>query len=166
MLGLGWVTLRQAQEALANGRLEEAHRLLLAPDVQGHKGAAPLLRELGRLFVARGEKHLRLENQGAAWTDLRHAENLGGTGEGADRLRRALTKRGLGEVQKLLDAGEPTRASETAAQLHHGVAADADLQLLEEVAKGWCLARAMAGRGEFALALETVERVHRLLPRS
>jgi hypothetical protein len=65
-----------------------------------------------------------------------------------------------------LDAGEPSRASEAIAQLKHGSGLQADLQLTEEVSKGWCLARELAGRGEFALALETVERIHRLLPRS
>jgi hypothetical protein len=37
------------------------------------------------------------------------------------------------------------------------------VKLLEEVAKGWNLARELAGRGELALALETVDRVRPLL---
>jgi hypothetical protein len=166
MLGLGWLTLRQAQEALEHGRLEEAQRLLDMPEVRGHKGAAPLLHQLAARFVARGEQHLRHDNAAAAWKDLCRAEQLGGTGSEADRLRQALTQRGLGEVRKLLEAGEPSRAAEAAAHLQNGSALQADVQLMHEVAKGWCLARDLAGRGEFPLAMETVERIHRLLPRS
>src|SRR5262249_32701409 len=132
MLGLGWLTLRQAQEALDNGRLEEAHRLLSMPEVQGHKGAAPLFRQLAQQLVERGEQHLRHDNPTAAWNDLRRAEQLGGSGSDADRLRQALTRRGLLEVQKLLEAGEPSRAAEAAAQLQHGSAPNADVQLMEE----------------------------------
>jgi hypothetical protein len=165
MLGLGWLTIRQAQEALDNGRLEEAHRLLNLPEVQGHKGAAPLVRQLAQRFVERGKQRLCHDNVTAAWADLRRAEQLGGCDE-ADPLRQELSKRGLVEVQKLLDAGEPSRAAEAAAALRNGAAPQADLQLVEEVSKGWCLARDLAGRGEFALALDTVERIHRLLPRS
>jgi hypothetical protein len=166
MLGLAWLTLRQAQEALDNGRLEEAHRLLETPDVRGHKGTAPLLRQLAQMFVERGAQHLRHENITAAWNDLRKAEQLGDGGSKADQLRQELTKKGLAEVQKLLDAGEPSRATESVAQLKHGTAPQADIQLVEEVSKGWCLARDLAARGEFALALETVERIHRLLPKT
>ncbi len=166
MLGLGWLTLRQVQESLDHGRLEEAHRLLGMPEVQGHKGTAPLIRQLAEMFVGRAAQHLRHENLTAAWNDLRKAEQLGGSGSDTDRLRQEVTKRGLAEAQKLLDAGEPSRAAEAVAQLKHETTPVADVQLVEEVSKGWCLARDLATRGEYALALETVERVHRLLPRS
>jgi len=37
MLGFAWLTLRQAQEALKNGRLEEAQRLLEQPAARSHR---------------------------------------------------------------------------------------------------------------------------------
>ena len=40
----------------------------------------------------------------------------------------------------------------------------ANLQLLEEAAKGWVQAKELASRGEFAQALQAVERVRRLRP--
>jgi hypothetical protein len=166
MLGLGWLTIRQAQEALDNGRLEEAHRLLCQPEVQGHKGASPLLRQIAKNLVDRGEQHLRHDDPAAAWNDLRLAEKIAGSERGVARLRQALTKLGLEETHKLLDAGEPARALETLSQLQHGAVRQADSQLLEELAKGWLLARDLAGRGEFAMALETVDRIRLLAARA
>jgi len=48
MLGTAWLTLRQAQEALKNGRLEEAQRLLSQSGAQGHRRSWNLLQQLAR----------------------------------------------------------------------------------------------------------------------
>jgi tetratricopeptide (TPR) repeat protein len=165
MLGLGWLTIRQAQEALAHGRLEEAHRLLGRPEVQGHKGASSLFQQIAQAYVQRGEQQLAHDNLAGAWHDLRLAEQLGGPNPAVARLRQELTKRGMEEARKLLDAGEASRALEALAPLRDGFGGPAAVQFLEEVAKGWTLARDLARRGEFALALETVERIRLLLPR-
>src|SRR5207244_7009305 len=89
MLGTGWLTIRQAQEALKNGRLEEAHRLLGQSAAQGHKRSWELLQQLARGFVQRGEKHLHQDDAAAAWNDLMHAEQIAVAESGAGRLRQA-----------------------------------------------------------------------------
>jgi tetratricopeptide (TPR) repeat protein len=164
MLGFAWLTLRQAQEALKNGRLEEAHRLLCQSDAQGHKKSFELLQQVVRGFVERGERHLRRDDAEAAWHDLLQAEQLDRDSRDADRLRQALVRLGLAEVRALLQAGEPARAGETIARLRERSVRQPELMLLDEAAKGWLQAREQAGRGEFARALELVERVRRLLP--
>lgn len=165
MLGFAWLALRQAQEALKAGRLEEAQRLLSQPAAQGHKRSFELLGQLARAFVERGERHLNHDDPAAAWNDLVAAEQLGEAADGsAARLRQALTQVGLGDIRALLEAGEPSRALDVVTQLRHRSVQHADLQFLEEAAKGWSLAREQAGRGEFAQALQTLERVRRLLP--
>jgi hypothetical protein len=164
MLGLGWLTIRQAQEALTHGRLEEAHRMLCRPEVRDHKGVSALLQQLTQAYVKRGEQHLNHDNLTGAWNDLRLAEQLGGIDRHVDRLRQDLTKRGVQEARQLLEAGEANRALEVLAPLRPASTSQATVQLLEEVAKGWAMARDLAARGEFALALETVERIRLLLP--
>ncbi len=164
MIGFAWLTLRQAQEALQLGRLEEAYRLLCQPAAQGHKRSWELLVEVAQGFVIRGERHLRHDDVAAAWNDLVAAEQVGVMDGGAARLRRSLTRLGLSEVRTLLEAGEPIRAVEVISQLRNRSAQHSDLHLLEEVAKGWVLAKEQAGRGEFAPALHTMERVRRLHP--
>jgi len=164
MLGFAWLTLRQAQEALKNGRLEDAHRLLGQSAAQGHKRSWDLLQQLARGFVQRGEKHLHQDDPAAAWNDLMHAEQIAVAESGAGRLRQALVRLGVGQVRAMLEAGEPTRAAEIITQLRDRSVRQPELELLEEAAKNWGVAREQAGRGEFAQALQTVERVRRLLP--
>src|SRR5437660_11771323 len=102
MFGFAWLTLRQAQEALKNGRLEEALRLLEQPAARNHRRAGELLVQLTRAFVERGERHLRLEETDQAWDDLLWAEALGTAEKSSDRLRQALTSLGVAELRALL----------------------------------------------------------------
>ena len=159
-----WLTLRQAQEALKNGRLEEAHRLLCQPAANGHKRSWELLQQVAQGFVERGEAHLRHEDAAAAWNDLIAAEQVGVNGSAAGCLRQALTRLGLAEIRSLLEAGEPQRAADAITQLRDRSVSQPELQVLDEAAKNWVLAREQAGRGEFSQALQTMSRVRRLLP--
>lgn len=164
MLGLGWLALRQAQEALKSGRLEEALRLLSEPAAQGHKRSFELLRELALAFAGRGERHLRQNDPVAAWNDLLLAEQAAGAEKAVERLREVLTARGLAEVRALLDAGEPDRALEAAAHLRERAVHQPPLDTLEEAAKGWLRALQLAGRGDFPQALQALQRARKQLP--
>jgi hypothetical protein len=163
MFGFAWLTLRQAQEALKNGCLEEALRLVEQPAARNHRRAGELLVQLARAFAERGERHLRLEETDQAWTDLLQAEALRTAEKSSDRLRQALTNLGLAEVRALLLAGEPDRAEGAAVRLRHRGVAVAELGVLEEGLRGWLHTRELAGQGELGLALETAERTSRLL---
>jgi tetratricopeptide (TPR) repeat protein len=163
MFGFGWLTLRQAQEALQTGRLEEAQRLLEQPGVIGQRGAGAVLVRLARAYVERGERLLRQDDAEGAWSDLHRAEQLETTERSSERLRQALTRLGLAEVRALLQAGEPARASDALVRLRGHDARSPEFQVLEEVIKAWLLARAQADSGEFGLALDTLERAGRLL---
>jgi hypothetical protein len=164
MLGFAWLTLRQAQEALKSGRLEEAHRLLGQPGAEGHKGSWELLQQVARGFATRGERHLQNDDVSAAWNDLQHAEQIGVADSGADRLRQTLAQRGLADARAMLDAGEPAKAVEVLARLRERGAQPPQLPLLEEAAKGWARARELAERGEFASAVQAAGHVRQLLP--
>src|SRR5262249_20248981 len=164
MLGLGWLTVRQAQEALKNGRLEEAHRLLGQSACDGHKRAWELQGQLARAFVERGKRHLEQEEASKAWNDLVHAEQLGPVDGETGVLRQALTRKGLAEVHKLLETGEPGLASDAIAHLRERSVRQPELTLLEEAARDWGEAQELAGRGEFSRALQFADRLRRLLP--
>jgi hypothetical protein len=164
MLGFAWLTLRQAEEALNKGRLEEAQRLLSQPAARGHKRSWKLLQQVALGYVERGERRLRHDDAEAAWLDLLQAEQMGGTESGADRLRQALVRLGLTQVRALLEAGDPGRAVETVAQLGERSVRHPELKVLEDSGRGWLLARELANRGEFGQALGTMDGVRRLLP--
>jgi hypothetical protein len=164
MLGAAWLTLRQAQEALKNGRLEEAQRLLDQSGAQGHRRSWDLLQQLGQGYVERGTRRLAENDPEAAWQDLLHAEQVG-TVEGATVvLRRNLTERAVADVQARLEAGDPVRAEETAALLRERLVRSPELQALEETARDWRKARELADKGEFAAAEPIAERLGRAWP--
>jgi hypothetical protein len=163
MLGFAWLTIRQAQEALKNERLEEAQRLLGHPVAQGHQRTWELSRKLARAFVERGVRHLRQDDADAAWADLLRAEQINSADAAAERLRVALVRLGLTQVRGALQGGEPTRAVEAVALLQERAARHPDLKGLEEAANGWVLARELASRGEHTQALEVINRVRQIL---
>lgn len=164
MLGLGWLYLRQAQDALKNGLLDDALRLLNQPAVKGNKRGGELVQQLGGALIERGERHLRQEDPVAAWNDLIKVEQLGLTDVRMNQLRQALTRLGLAEMRALLEAGEPSRAAEVGAQLRERGVRQVELEPMEEAAKDWAAAIELAERGEFAQAGPRIERARRLLP--
>jgi tetratricopeptide (TPR) repeat protein len=164
MFGFAWLAIRQAREALKHGRLDEAHRLLTQPALHEHRALGELLAHLVRSLVERGERHLKLDDVESAWRDLLQAEQVQTAEKSVDRLRRALIRLGLAEVRALLQTGDPGRAEEAIARLRERRVRSAEVQVLEEAARDWLQARALAEHGEFALAVEAAERVRRRLP--
>lgn len=166
MFGFAWLAIRQAREALKQGRLEEAHRLLTQPAIRDHRAAGELLPRLVRAYVERGQRHLKQEDAEGAWRDLLQAEQLQTAEKCVDSLRQALVRLGLAQVRALLQAGDPLRADEAIAQLRERRARSAELQVLAEATTDWLQARDLAERGEFASARDAVDRVRcRLLDR-
>src|SRR5579883_1181767 len=154
-----WLTLRQAREALRNGRPDDANRLLDPLLADGHRKAWRLVRDVALAYAARGERHVRADNPEAAWKELLAAEALN-TGEGkVAELRQALTRIGLAECRAALEAGKPLHVVETAARLRARNTRHPELAAVEEAAQDWVLAAEMADRGDFLLATATAEKV-------
>jgi tetratricopeptide (TPR) repeat protein len=164
MFGCAWLAIRQAREALQQGRLEEAHRLLTQPAIREHRAAGALVVQLVRAYVEHGERCLKQQEVENAWRDLLHAEQLQTAEKSVDPLRQTLTCLGIAQVRALLQAGDVRRADEAIAHLRERRVCSAELQVLEEATRDWLYARALADRGELAAARETVERIHRRLP--
>jgi hypothetical protein len=110
MLGLGWLTLRQVQEALRNGRLEEAERLLAQPAMQNHKRGPELLGQLAHALAERGEGRLQHDGAAAAWQDLLRAERADPSVPEVSRLRQALNRLGRAEPATVVTGPVPMAA--------------------------------------------------------
>jgi tetratricopeptide (TPR) repeat protein len=163
MLGFAWLLQRQAQEALKTGRLEDAQRILAQPKAQAQRGHGELVTKLAGAFIERGERHLRQDDAEAAWRDLLEAEQLHTQDKAARQLRVALSRLGMAETRALLHAGELSRAEETIGKLQARGVRLPEFKVLEESVKDWHRAREKAGQGEFAAAVEIVEKVRRRL---
>src|SRR5262245_34474475 len=163
MFGFAWLTLRQAQEAIKTGRLDEALRLLRLLTLRNHRRTGELLVRLAGAYVERGERYLKREDTEQAWCDLLLAEGLQTGAKSGDRLRQALTGLGLAELRALLLAGDTARAEECVARLRHRGVTSGELGILDEGLRHWARARDLAGRGDLALAVEAAAHASRLL---
>lgn len=164
MLGFAWLTLRQAQEAIRTGRLEEAKRLLNQPAAQGHRKQASLVLQLAGAFAERGDRRLQQDDTESAWRDLIQAESLQTGERSVDRLRQALNRLAVAEVRATLQTGDLRRAEEAIARYRGRRVTVSELGVLDEAVRAWLHSRELADLGEFAAARESFERVRKLLP--
>src|SRR5262249_39334019 len=91
------------------------------------------------------------------------AEQLQTAERGTERLRQALTRLGLAQIRALLQAGDLHRASQVIGQLRDHLVRNPELQLLEETTRNWLTAQDLAEQGDFAPAINTVERIQGLM---
>jgi len=82
--------IRQAECALADGRLDEAFEIAQANDVRSHRYGQKLIGRLAREIVRRGQEHLAANRFQAALLDCNKAEKLGGTMSDVAQLRTAI----------------------------------------------------------------------------
>lgn len=100
MLGrLLFVRLKAAEKAFQAGRLDEAYRLAVAPDLRAHRRGAAVLKALTEKFVERARVHFRAERCAEALLDLDRAAQGGGKGEEIAELR-AQVHAVAGELQR------------------------------------------------------------------
>lgn len=159
-----WLVLRQAQEAVAAGRPDEAHRQLEPLLADGHRKAVRLAREVVRAYTARAAKSLDQHNPDAAWRDLLAAESLN-TGEKAVAdLRYTLSKLSVVQAKAMLEAGRPIDTLDLITRLRDRGVRHPDLERLEAVAQDWVHATELADKGEFLRALSEIDRIFPKLP--
>lgn len=69
-----FVRLKSAENALRDGRLDEAYRLATAPDIREHRRGAAVLAALTEKFIGRARNHFRADRFTEAEMDLDRAE--------------------------------------------------------------------------------------------
>ncbi len=84
--------IRQAETALADGRLDEAYELARADDVRAHRRGQGLVGRLVRSLVSRSRDHLAAGRLGEALADCEKAQRLGGSLPEIASLRAAISR--------------------------------------------------------------------------
>ena len=82
-----FLRIKQAQCALADGRLDEAHGLLGLDAVRSHRHGQRLATGLIKAYVKRGQAHLDASRLHEALADCEKAGSLGGHGPEVSQLR-------------------------------------------------------------------------------
>ncbi|MHC4646223.1 MAG: hypothetical protein ACYTBJ_12030, partial [Planctomycetota bacterium] len=84
--------IKQAECALADGRLDEAFELVRAEDVRRHRQGQKLRGRLARAFAERGQNHLAAQRLQQAMTDCNKADKLAGNLPEIAELRAAICR--------------------------------------------------------------------------
>lgn len=82
--------IKQAEVALADGRLEEACELVQAMDLRSHRKGQELVSQLVAAFVKRGQEHLAAGRCQQAFADAQRAFKLGGNRPEISQLQTAV----------------------------------------------------------------------------
>jgi hypothetical protein len=82
--------IRQAECALADGRLDEAFEIAQADEIRSHRHGQKLIGRLARAIVQRGQQHLAANRFQPALNDCNKAEKLAGTLPEIAQLRAAV----------------------------------------------------------------------------
>jgi len=82
--------LKQAETAVADGRLDEAFEIVQSEQIRQHRRGQKLIGRLARAFAKRGQENLEAERIQLALGDCNKAEKLAGNTEEVARLRSAI----------------------------------------------------------------------------
>ncbi len=159
-----WLILRQASEAVANGRPDDAHRLLAPLVDEGNRKAQRAAREVVKAYCTRAAKQLDQDQPDAAWWDLLAAESLNTGEKCVAELRLTLTRLGLVQARGALEIGDPAAATTVTSRLRERGVRHPDLPRIEEVARDWLAAAGKADRGDFLPAIDDLHRLRAKLP--
>ncbi|MCC6682138.1 MAG: hypothetical protein IT445_14650 [Phycisphaeraceae bacterium] len=85
---MNFLRIKQAQCALADGRLEEAHQLLQHESLRSHREGQRLTTKLIRALVERGRQHLEADRLSEALADCTRAGQLAANDQQVSELRR------------------------------------------------------------------------------
>ena len=82
--------LKQAETAVADGRLDEAFEIIRSEQIRQHRRGQKLIGRLARSFVKRGQENLDAERIQLALNDCNKAEKLAGNIDEVAKLRSAI----------------------------------------------------------------------------
>ncbi len=157
-----FVRLKSAENALRDGRLDEAYRLATAPDIREHRRGAAVLAKLTDLFLDRARTHFRADRFTEAMMDLDRAETGGVRKEDIAELREHV-KTVSAEAQRR-DAARRNQLDDARKHIEGGSLV-AGRKILEQASEGNHAAESLRRRAEQrgVESAEIVQQVERLI---
>ncbi|MEM9185008.1 MAG: FHA domain-containing protein [Planctomycetota bacterium] len=154
--------LREARQAIAAGRVEEARRVLNDAELQGFLPAKQLAGKLAQKYAERAQRRIAWGESSAGLADLDAAADVGGDAEHHEAIRNEYRQRVLDDVIAKLAAGDLDAALKRLDRTRRRGVATQALRDAEGLAQLWRGARELADTGEMGPALEKFARVERL----
>jgi hypothetical protein len=142
--------LKQAEEALKCGRLDEARQALGDPELMQYLPVQKLAARVSEAMARRASRRISEGDTQGGWHDLQSAEKLTGQTEQLVFVRGVLADRCLAEIDGYLKADDPSGALLRIENLENKGLAGDRLRTLKEVCRRLEKARACAKSGKFA----------------
>jgi hypothetical protein len=158
------VQLRQVEQALRAGQLDEAKRLLSRDGLRNFLPGKRLSLEIADSLVRRACQHAARGETSAGWHDLAAATDLAGERECLADARGRLVERSLTEAVRYIEADDPVAALDVLDRLKGRRVEHSELRILAQVARHVQIAQKLLRRGEFSLAEEELGRAGQLRP--
>lgn len=158
------IKLREAEEALRVGRLDEAKRLLCDGNLVEFRPGKELMRKVAAEMARRAERKVACGQTLDGLRDLETAAVLGAGEETVAVVRRQIVDRASQEARQLLEAGEPAPAAARLAELERQGPTPRDVRLLHKAAEHVLAAQRLCRSGKFAAADEELAAAAALQP--
>lgn len=142
--------VREAEEALNSGRLNEAHQRLVRDDLTQYLPGKRLASRIAAQLAERAQRHACDADLQAGWRDLQAAQEVAGETPELQAARRALGESSLRHAEQLLAGGEIAGAIEKLEALQTAKHASPLMDTLLQVAKRLQSAENLCRRGKFA----------------
>ena len=144
--------LREAEEAVEHGQLDEACRLLLQSDLRQYLPGKRLSMRVASDLSQRARQRVIQGDLAAGWRDLQSAQSLAGDIHAVLAARQDIVALALGEAESTIENGDPARAITLLESLERRGVQDEPLRWMKEVARRLEAARHLALAGKFAEA--------------
>jgi hypothetical protein len=158
------VQLRQVDEALRAGQLDEAQRLLCHNGLRSYLPGKRLSLEVADSLAHRACQHAVRGETSAGWRDLAAATELAGERECLADARTRLIERTLAEAVRYIEADDPVAALDAIDRLKGRRVEHPEIRILAETARHLQATQKFLRRGEFSLAEEELTRASQLRP--
>lgn len=156
--------LKEAETALAQGRLEDAAAILQQDDLLTY---LPIQQLLAQVAVAAGRRAIERGERGefdAAWKDLEHAKQWAGETNDYLAAQRTIVDCALADIVQSLQADDSAGAQQRIDTLARRQVGGVSLDSLREVARRLQSAAKLRERAQFAEALEQLQAATALRP--
>jgi hypothetical protein len=156
--------LRSARRAVADGRWDEAAELLASDPLREFLPAKRLSQDLATRLVERAQNRIAGGQSQAGWRDLNQAARLGAAEADIAELRRRQADGRLGRAIDLLASGDAAAARRELERMHERNLGGDQRRTWQMIAGHIENAEQRAGKGDLAVAIESLERAARLVP--
>ena len=141
--------LREAEEALKAGRLDEVRERLARDELTQFLPGRRLASKLGAQLIERARQHAGGGDLDAAWSTMETAQQLSGATNAIIGLQQELTDAGVRQVEQNLGESDLTGATRLLDRMERKGVASARLNPLRQIAQRMQSAANLCRRGKF-----------------